>query len=305
MKNIILALLVFGCVNVYGQERSIKITNTNSKYLLPRWSPVEDLILFISDMEGKKSIYIIDSKGDNIKRITSLDYDDYFPSWSPDGKQIAYSSKRGNGYQIFIYDLTTNTQKQLTFGEFDDIGPSWSPDGKQVVYSSKLSRRNVRELFVIDVDGGNKKRLTYNKKLNGPAVFSTDGETIFFQSNAYTNTSSKNDILSYNLSTSKIERITHTDTGGGIDPFIYAPNNELAFFAGQGASDGGGTYWIDLETGKMTKFDIKARSPGHPTWSHDGKYVTIIDRKLKEIHIYDIANSKSIKVTDKAKINRN
>jgi len=303
----ILAILTLSFANVFAQESNIKVTNSNYKDSHAMWSPVEDLILFESNMEGKTSIYIVNSCGENIRRLTSLEYEDWLASWSPDGRQIAYSSMRNNKYQIFIYDLNSNTHRQLITSKSSDYGPGWSPDGKQITYSSKLNEgRNVREIFIIDTDGKNKKRLTHNRGLNGLPVFSVDGRSIFFQSNAYTNSSSKNDILSYDLSTSKIERITHTNTGGGIDPFIYAPNNSLAFFtSNRGAPEGSGTYWIDLKTKKMTKFDIKSKNPGHPTWSFDGQYVTIIDRKLKEICIYDIDNSKSIKVTGKLKINGN
>jgi len=300
MKKIILVLLVLSFINVYAQGSDIKITNSNYKHLNATWSPVEDLILFDSDMEGKRSVYIIDSNGENIKRLTSLEYDDRLAAWSPDGTQITYSSFRDNKHQIFIYDITRNTQRQLTFGKFDDITASWSPDGKQITYSSKLRGRNVREIFIIDVDGKNKKRLTHDRKVNGLPVFSTNGDRIFYQSNVNYSTTSRADIYSYHLPTSKIERISNPDTGIGIDPFIYHPNKKLAFFGGNKTPDGFGTYWIDLETRKVTKFDVKAQNAGHPTWSYDGKYVTIIDRKLKEIHIHDIENSKTIKVTNRA-----
>jgi len=301
MKKLITALFVLSIVNTYSQEGTIKITNNNYKHSRAMWSPVEDLIHFTSDMEGEASIYIIDSCGENIKRLTSLDYQDWLASWSPDGKQIAYSSLRADDrYQLFIYDLTTNTERSLTTSEFSDYGPSWSPDGTQITYSSKLRGRNVREIFIIDVDGKNKKRLTHDRKVNGLPVFSTNGDRIFYQSNVNYSTTSRADIYSYHLSTSKIERISNPDTGIGIDPFIYHPNKKLAFFGGNKTPDGFGTYWIDLETRKMTKFDVKAQNAGHPTWSYDGKYVTIIDRKLKEIHIHDIENSKTIKVTNRA-----
>ncbi|MBO3699100.1 PD40 domain-containing protein [Roseivirga sp. E12] len=306
MKKVISAIFLLSLVNAYGQDGGIKITNDNYKHSRAMWSPVEDLILFESNMEGKKSLYTVKSNGENIKRLTSLDYEDWIAAWSPDGKKIAYSSMRNDKYQIFIYDLNNDTHRQLITSEFSDYGPSWSPDGKQIAYSSKLSGRNVREIFIVDVDGKNKKRLTHNKKINGLPVFSADGQRIFYQSTAGSNSSSKPDIFSYHLSTSQIERITFSNTGGGIDPFIYAPNKKLAFFtAGSGSPNGPGTYWIDLETRKMTKFDVKAKNPGHPNWSHDGQFVTVIDRKQKEIYVYDIENSKSIQITDKAKIGKN
>lgn len=202
IEKIVLALSILSFGSVCGQSSNIKITNANYKHYHAKWSPVEDLLLFDSDMEGKKSIYITNSKGENVRRLTSLAYEDWLPAWSPDGKKVAYSSIRDGKNKIFVYDLITNKEMQLTTE--DDWGPSWSPDGKQIAYSSKLEEgRNVREIFVIDVDGKNSKRLTHNKKSNIIPVFSADGKRIFYQSNAGSNDSGKPDIYSYHLFTSK------------------------------------------------------------------------------------------------------
>lgn len=295
----ILTLIASFSLSIFAQDSGIRITKSNYKHSDARWSPVENLILFHSDMEGKKSIYIIDSKGENLRRLTSLEYEAWSASWSPDGKQIAYSSLRGDKFQIFIYDLVTNTQRRLTSSEFSERGAAWSPDGKRIAYSSRLEGRFVFELFVIDVDGNNRKQLTNNKKSNILPVFSVDGERVFYQSTAGSSDARKPDIFSYHLPTSTIERITHSNTGGGIDPFIYAPNNKLAFFtAGSGSPEGWGTYWIDLETKELTKFDVKAETPGHPTWSYEGKYVTIINRRAREIFVYDIESDRVVNITD-------
>ena len=76
MKKIFLALLLLSLFDAYSQDSSIKITNANYKHSQAVWSPVEDLILFQSNMEGKKSIYTINSSGENIKRLSSLKYDE-------------------------------------------------------------------------------------------------------------------------------------------------------------------------------------------------------------------------------------
>ncbi len=305
VKYVFLGLALSSFISVYCQEGAIKVSNSNYKHSHPRWSPVEDLILFVSNMEGKKTVYTVNSKGENIRRITSLRFEDSYPSWSPDGKQIAYSSIRDGQYQIFVYDLASNIERQLTSpkfsatSEFSAWGPEWSHDGKMITYSAKLSGRNVREIFIIGTDGKNNRRLTYNKKINIIPVFSADDKRIFYQSTAGYNSSGKSDIYSYHLPTSTVERITDPGSGNGIDPFIHPSNKELAFFGGGKTSEGWGTYWIDLETRKMTKFDIKAKTPGHPTWSFDGTYVTIIDRRVKDIYIYDLESAKSIQVTGK------
>lgn len=302
--RIAIALTLFFFGQAYSQDSHVVITKSNYKHHYPKWSPVEDLLLFISNMEGQHSVYVMHPSGNHLKRLTSLNHADSFASWSPDGKKISFSSLRNNKRQLFIYDLETKTQRPLIASTSDDFGASWSPDGQRIVYSSSMKGRGVFEVFVIDANGENKQQLTFKKRSSILPVFSSDGDWIFFQSDAFSNSSSKPDILGYHLPTAKIERISDPQTGAGIDPFIYAPNKKLGFFGGSKLQEGHGTYWIDLETKKMTKFDIQAKTPGYPTWSYDGKYATVIDRNLREIYIFDLETSTPINITAKLKMNR-
>lgn len=66
-----------------------------------------------------------------------------------------------------------------------DLEPEWSPDGQQIVYtSSEFNGTSVvsvtSEIFVINIDGTSRRRLTNNSYTDAYAVFSPDGTEIVF-----------------------------------------------------------------------------------------------------------------------------
>ena len=50
-------------------------------------------IAFMSERDGNKEIYVMDSDGRNSRNLTRHSADDWTPSWSPNGERIAFMSK--------------------------------------------------------------------------------------------------------------------------------------------------------------------------------------------------------------------
>ena len=61
--------------------------------------------------------------------------------------------------------------------------PSWSPDGKRIVFTSSKSRLGKnRDVYVMDADGGNPRRVSKNPFDEWDPSWSPDGERIAFTS---------------------------------------------------------------------------------------------------------------------------
>jgi len=91
------------------------------------WSPVEDLVAFVSNESGNDEIWVARPNQWPAEQLTHNDWEwDHSPSFSPDGSQIVFSSNRGSGrQQIWIMSANGNSQRPLVDLPFEAWGPVW------------------------------------------------------------------------------------------------------------------------------------------------------------------------------------
>ena len=175
-----------------------RLTNNPNIDTHPSWSPEGKRIAFMSDRDGhfnilggllNYEIYVMDADGGNPQNLTNDPNDDKFPSWSPDGKRIVFSSDRdGNreNYEIYVMDADGNNQQRITDNDFYDTYPSWAPDGERIAFMSRRDGHFIgefglsSEIYVMDADGKNMRRLTNNRKNEWSPSWSPDGKWIVF-----------------------------------------------------------------------------------------------------------------------------
>ena len=75
--------------------------------------------------------------------------------------------------------LNTGIDSLYPITQVNDEYPSWSPDGKKIVFQSNRNDDNY-EIYVMDADGKNIKRLTFNTEEDETPVWSSDGNNILF-----------------------------------------------------------------------------------------------------------------------------
>ena len=79
-----------------------------------------------------------------------------YPSLDPSGENLAFSFQG----DIWVMSLKDQKPTRITIHEAYDAMPIWSPDGTQIAFSS--NRFGSQDVFVINKDGSNLKRLTYH-----------------------------------------------------------------------------------------------------------------------------------------------
>ncbi len=116
-------------------------------------------ILFVSDRDGNREIYRIDSDGDNLTRLTYEKQDDYSPAWAPDGSGYVFISNRDNPLKSNLYYSEINSAEAVALtNEFDKVySPSFNPTGNEILFLGLKDEE--KNLYVIDKNGENLRRL--------------------------------------------------------------------------------------------------------------------------------------------------
>ena len=164
----------------------------------PAWSPDGTKIAFTSTRKGSEDIYIMNADGSAPRRLTTSQVNDFFPTWSPalpasgtSGRQIAFVSDSGRDTDIYILNSigSNGDPQQLTQTDANvyEDHPAWSPalseGGAIVTKIAFVSNRDGNdEIYVIDADGSNLRRLTYNDARDWFPAWSPDGTQIAFTS---------------------------------------------------------------------------------------------------------------------------
>ena len=145
-----------------------RLTGRGSYNWDPHWSPDGDRIVFASDRDGDREVFVMNADGTHIRQLTDNTATDWNASWSPDGRRIVFQSDRDGDEEIFVMDSDGANQRQLTANTSYDGRPFWSPDGLWIAFDSRRDGDN--EIFVMDSHGIDQRRVTDTPK--GSTFFS-------------------------------------------------------------------------------------------------------------------------------------
>ena len=137
----------------------------------PAFSPDGRQISFVrirAESRGLGALFVMDRGGTNLQRLTSWQLDPGLKhAWKPDGSQILLSSNSnpqpGESSNIYVLRPDGTGLRALTHfkgGSPNALAGSWSPDGRSVVL--KTDESGDYQLYLMDADGGNLRRITRN-----------------------------------------------------------------------------------------------------------------------------------------------
>ncbi len=102
------------------------------------------------------------------------------PAWAPDGGRLAYVSFESKKPVVYVHSLRTGKRNVAANFKGSNSAPAWAPDGSRLMVS--LSRDGGSQLFSVNPDGSNLRRVTSSNSIDTEPVFSPDGQSLYFTS---------------------------------------------------------------------------------------------------------------------------
>ncbi len=191
-------------------------------------------------------IFVAKDDGSDLRQLTATSGYDAEATVSPDGQKIVFTSLRDGDLDIYTMNIDGTDVRRLTTTPGYDGGPFFSPDGSQIIYRAfhaqtpeeladyrallkeNLIRPSKLEIFVMNADGGDQRRVTSNGAANFAPFFHPSGKKIIFCSNQADPKRRNFDLFLINIDGTNQEQVTHC---GNFDGFpMFSPDGKKLVF---------------------------------------------------------------------------
>lgn len=239
-------------------------------------------IAFISDRDGNNEIYVVNSDGSDLQRLTLNEADDRAFSWSPDGSRIAFCSARDGDKEVYVMNADGSGQRNATQApDREDYDPAWRPDGLMITYVSMgpPSPESYR-ICSVNSDGSIREVHDWSSDREGTPCWSPVGSCLAWQEYG---THSLIAICHFEGNS----RIIDITTEGNMSSLAWSPDGSTLVFE-RGGENERDIYRLDAET--LSEMRLTSGSSGAeslcPAWSPDGSEIVFASNRAGNYGIY-------------------
>jgi TolB protein len=243
---------------------------------------------YIVSASQRRELYIMDWDGHNPKRIVAKGMT-FSHTWSPDSRYIIYSSERDRAWTIYLMDLR-NYREMVLFSSrgLNLVGGAFD---YKVAFSS--SKDGSPEIYVMNIDGSNSRKITRSFGIDISPVFSPDGSKIAFVSDR----GGSPQIYTMNSDGTSIRRLTFE--GSYNTSPVWSPDGRWIAFVGR-KNGNNQIFMIKFDGTDLRQLTEKGNNES-PTFSPDGMFIGFdSDRDgIRGVYIMNLNDGRLKRITPK------
>ena len=309
-------VMIVGTASAFGTVRDFIFGSGGSAFSSPAWSPDGLRIAFLhhrwDDRDFSTEVYVMNADGSGQRNVTDQwgrRAVDIRPIWSPDWRRIAFvpyactavKGKCVRTAHIYVMNVDgsrlhriarAGTHRAINGQRVDPRapGPVWSPDGRKLAFSSE--RDGNAELYVMNSDGSNQRRLTRSPEAEESLTWSPDGRKIAFvrsirgRSVTIAGVTHPGRLLRQEIYVMNADGSGQRMLARGHAPAWSRDGRKIAFRSDR---DGNGEiYVMNADGSGLTRLTRNPASDGGAFWSHDGRRIFFVRSKHGNSDIYVI-----------------
>lgn len=225
--------------------------------------------------------------------------------WTADGDGVFIGTRFGDVSQIHRVETPGGARRQLTFFDEPARGLDRRPGGAEVLFSMDEGGSEFYQLFLLDPDRGETRRLTDGESRNSGAEWSPDGSRIAWTSTRRDGRS--NDVWVMRVADTASARLVFEAPDGTFwGPADWSPDGERLLIANYVSITDSRVHLLDLETGEARRLvggDEQTASwlGVGPAFDPDGDGVflaTDVEGEFQRLVHLDLATGEITPITD-------
>jgi hypothetical protein len=158
----------------------------------PGLSPSGSRVVFLSDRSGTPDLWVLDVDDEAgkprvlVRGARTGEFESLHPlrssvGWSPDERFVVVAAQKGARDALYVLDVATGRARFEHVPDLDALErPDWSPTDARFVFTGM--KNGQVDLYVVDADGTNLRRLTDDLHQERGPRWSPDGRRIAFAS---------------------------------------------------------------------------------------------------------------------------